>query len=103
TPAGAGPRPGPPPAGVRSAPAAVPLPPRAADPGIGREAARLPTGRRRARAAQRTVHVQIGRLEVTAAAPPGADRSTAARPGPTGRRAPALSLDDYLARGERRD
>ncbi|MFF5670659.1 hypothetical protein ACFY8S_11045 [Streptomyces hygroscopicus] len=103
TPAGAGPRPGPPPAGVRSAPAAVPLPPRAADPGIGREAARLPTGRRRARSAQRTVHVQIGRLEVTAAAPPGADRSTAARPGPTGRRAPALSLDDYLARGERRD
>ncbi|MBW8093176.1 hypothetical protein IGW14_35725 [Streptomyces hygroscopicus subsp. hygroscopicus] len=103
TPAGAGPRPGPSPAGVRSAPAAVPLPPRAADPGIGREAARLPTGRRRARSAQRTVHVQIGRLEVTAAAPPGADRSTAARPGPTGRRAPALSLDDYLARGERRD
>ncbi|CDR15913.1 hypothetical protein [Streptomyces iranensis] len=86
-----------------SAVAAAPPAPRVADPALGREAARLPAGRRRARPAQRTVHVQIGRLEVTAAAPPGADRTTGARAGTTGRRAPALSLEDYLARGERRD
>ncbi|MFJ2200136.1 hypothetical protein [Streptomyces violaceusniger] len=102
-PAAAGPRPGPPSGGGWPAVAAAPLPPRAADAAMGRDAARLPAGRRRGRTAQRTVHVQIGRLEVTAAAPPGADRAAAARPGPTGRRAPALSLDDYLARGERRD
>ncbi|WNE94947.1 hypothetical protein PS467_06090 [Streptomyces luomodiensis] len=102
-PAAAGPASGPPSAGVLSPAAAVPLPPRAAAAAMGRETAPLPAGRRRARSAQRTVHVQIGRLEVTAAAPPGADRSAAARPGATGRRAPALSLDDYLARGERRD
>ncbi|MGW7694044.1 hypothetical protein ACWGMA_35165, partial [Streptomyces asiaticus] len=90
-------------ADVWSAVAAAPLPPRAADAALGREAARLPAGRRRARSAQRTVHVQIGRLEVTAAAPPGADRPTGARAGTAGRRAPALSLEDYLARGERRD
>ncbi|GAA3371543.1 hypothetical protein GCM10017744_099690 [Streptomyces antimycoticus] len=102
-PAAAGPRPGPPSGGLWPAAAAAPLPPRAADAAMGRDAARLPAGRRRGRTAQRTVHVQIGRLEVTAAAPPGADRPAAARPGPTGRRAPALSLDDYLARGERRD
>ncbi|GAA2302395.1 hypothetical protein [Streptomyces violaceusniger] len=103
TPAAAGPSPGPPSADVWSAVAAAPLPPRATDPALGREAARVPAGRRRARSAQRTVHVQIGRLEVTAAAPPGADRTTGARAGTTGRRAPALSLEDYLARGERRD
>ncbi|MGW4074132.1 hypothetical protein ACWELB_11535 [Streptomyces asiaticus] len=103
TPGAAGSRPGPPSADVWSAVAAAPLPPRAADATPGREAARLPAGRRRARSAQRTVHVQIGRLEVTAAAPPGADRTTGARAGTTGRRAPALSLEDYLARGERRD
>ncbi|MCQ8192353.1 hypothetical protein [Streptomyces rugosispiralis] len=102
TPAAARPSPGLPSADVWSAVAAAP-PPRASDPALGREAARLPTGRRRARSAQRTVHVQIGRLEVTAAAPPGADRATGARAGTTGRRAPALSLEDYLARGERRD
>ncbi|WP_413811710.1 hypothetical protein [Streptomyces sp. OE57] len=101
TPAAAGHSPGLPSAGMRSAVAAAP-PPRVADPALGREAARLPAGRRRARSAQRTVHVQIGRLEVTAA-PPAADRTTGARAGATGRRAPALSLEDYLARGERRD
>ncbi|WP_413099298.1 hypothetical protein [Streptomyces sp. Inha503] len=103
TPAAAGPPPGLPSADVWSAVAAAPPPPRVADPALSREAARLPAGRRRARSAQRTVHVQIGRLEVTAAAPPGADRTTGARAGATGRRAPALSLEDYLARGERRD
>ncbi|MGA6158597.1 hypothetical protein ACPEIC_35195 [Stenotrophomonas sp. NPDC087984] len=102
-PAAAGPRPGPPSGGLWPAAAAAPLPPRTADPAVGRDGARLPAGRRRGRTAQRTVHVQIGRLEVTAAAPPGADRAAPARPGTAGRRAPALSLDDYLARGERRD
>ncbi|MGV9847835.1 hypothetical protein ACWDWU_03385 [Streptomyces sp. NPDC003442] len=103
TPTAARPSPGLPSADVWSALAAAPLRPRAADPALGREAARLPAGRRRARSAQRTVHVQIGRLEVTAAAPPGVDRATGARAGTTERRAPALSLEDYLARGERRD
>ncbi|MER7106993.1 hypothetical protein ABT360_04560, partial [Streptomyces sp. NPDC000229] len=52
---------------------------------------------------KRVVHVQIGRLEVSAAPPPGTPRAGTDRSGPTGRRAPALSLDDYLARGERRN
>ncbi|MEV0603441.1 hypothetical protein AB0I82_29675 [Streptomyces sp. NPDC050315] len=56
-------------------------------------------GRRGQRPAERVVHVQIGRLEVSAAGPD--------RPAPGGRtargdrRGPALSLADYLARGER--
>ncbi|POX40255.1 hypothetical protein C3486_14320 [Streptomyces sp. Ru73] len=59
-------------------------------------------GRRGQRPAERVVHVQIGRLEVSAA---GAERPAAggrgtARPE---RRGPALSLADYLARGERTD
>ncbi|MET8677330.1 hypothetical protein ABZW18_07015 [Streptomyces sp. NPDC004647] len=48
------------------------------------------------------MHVQIGRLEVSAAPPPGSGRPAAARPEHTGRRAPALSLEDYLTRGEKR-
>ncbi|RNG13836.1 hypothetical protein EEJ42_31585, partial [Streptomyces botrytidirepellens] len=59
--------------------------------------------RRRPRAAERVVHVQIGRLEVSAADPSGPGRTAAARPEQTGRRAPTLSLDDYLSRGEKRD
>ncbi|NLU71912.1 hypothetical protein HCC61_04300 [Streptomyces sp. HNM0575] len=60
-------------------------------------AARRGGGRRQ----ERVVHVQIGRLEVTAATPPGAARDGA---GGTGRQAggrpvPTVSLDDYLARG----
>ncbi|MFI8997177.1 hypothetical protein [Streptomyces sp. NPDC053542] len=56
-------------------------------------------GRRGQRPAERVVHVQIGRLEVSAAGP---DRpATGARAGRADRRGPALSLADYLARGER--
>ncbi|MFE3598874.1 hypothetical protein [Streptomyces sp. NPDC059142] len=87
--------------------------PRAADPGrarprdsdttTARGAAQGGVGRRAPRPAERVVHVQIGRLEVSAAPPPGGPRPAADRPDPTGRRAPALTLDDYLARGERRN
>ncbi|MGI5470436.1 hypothetical protein [Streptomyces sp. CA-132043] len=65
-----------------------------------RDAARAAAaGRRGQRPAERVVHVQIGRLEVSAA---GADRPAATgRPGRTDRRGPALSLADYLTRGER--
>ncbi|GAA0488712.1 hypothetical protein [Streptomyces olivaceiscleroticus] len=65
-----------------------------------RDAARAAAaGRRGQRPAERVVHVQIGRLEVSAA---GAERpATGTRASRTDRRAPALSLADYLARGER--
>ncbi|MFF4602042.1 hypothetical protein ACFY12_04675 [Streptomyces sp. NPDC001339] len=56
------------------------------------------SGRRGQRGAERVVHVQIGRLEVHAASTerlPGSGR-----PARTERRAPSLSLADYLARGE---
>ncbi|SCK08508.1 hypothetical protein [Streptomyces sp. WMMB 322] len=54
-----------------------------------------------ARPAERVVHVQIGRLEVSAATPPGAGRGGAGEPGrqQTGRTAPTVSLETYLARG----
>lgn len=56
-------------------------------------------GRRGQRSAERVVHVQIGRLEVSAA---GAERPAAGgRPARAERREPSLSLADYLARGER--
>ncbi|MFE0374331.1 hypothetical protein ACFW1M_01865 [Streptomyces inhibens] len=56
-------------------------------------------GRRGQRGAERVVHVQIGRLEVSAA---GAERPAAGgRPARTERREPSLSLADYLARGGR--
>ncbi|WP_037959117.1 hypothetical protein [Streptomyces violens] len=56
-------------------------------------------GRRGQRPAERVVHVQIGRLEVSAVGP---DRpATGARASRPDRRGPALSLADYLARGER--
>ncbi|MFG2209068.1 hypothetical protein [Streptomyces sp. NPDC048638] len=62
----------------------------------GRAAA---AGRRGQRGAERVVHVQIGRLEVSAA---GAERPAAdGRAARTERREPSLSLADYLARGER--
>ncbi|MFC9424406.1 hypothetical protein [Streptomyces sp. NPDC056987] len=77
--------------------------PRDSDTTTARGAAQGGVGRRAPRPAERVVHVQIGRLEVSAAPPPGGPRPAADRPGPTGRRAPALTLDDYLARGERRN
>ncbi|WP_407287666.1 hypothetical protein [Streptomyces sp. BP-8] len=56
-------------------------------------------GRRGQRGAERVVHVQIGRLEVSAA---GAERPAAGgRPARPQRSEPSLSLADYLARGER--
>ncbi|UKY52245.1 hypothetical protein [Streptomyces inhibens] len=56
-------------------------------------------GRRGQRGAERVVHVQIGRLEVSAA---GTERPAAGgRPPRTERREPSLSLADYLARGGR--
>ncbi|MFI1847304.1 hypothetical protein [Streptomyces sp. NPDC020480] len=88
------------------APAAAAAPPslRAGDAGLGREAARAPVTRRRSKPAERVVHVQIGRLEVSAAgtAASGGGRPPGARPEHAGRRAPALSLQDYLTRGETR-
>ena len=76
--------------------------PRSADAAAARGAALSGVGRRAPRPAERVVHVQIGRLEVSAAPPPGADRADSARTD-AGRRAPALTLDDYLSRGEKRD
>ncbi|WP_411088583.1 hypothetical protein [Streptomyces sp. 061-3] len=99
TPAAAVPR-----AADTAAPAAsAPARPRGADTAVARGAALNGVGRRPPRPAERVVHVQIGRLEVSAAPPPGASRPAGGRPDHTGRRAPALTLDDYLSRGERRD
>ncbi|MFD7505952.1 hypothetical protein [Streptomyces sp. NPDC059850] len=87
-------------AAARAAMASSPLPSATAGPATDRAAARTAAVRRRPNAAERVVHVQIGRLEVSAAEPPG--RRPAARPEQAGRRGPALSLDDYLSRGEKR-
>nr|WTB34343.1 hypothetical protein OG781_36910 [Streptomyces sp. NBC_00830] len=88
-----------------AAPQAVSAParPRGADTAVARGAALNGVGRRAPRPAERVVHVQIGRLEVSAAPAPGASRPEGGRPDHTGRRAPALTLDDYLSRGEKRD
>ncbi|MEU9012267.1 hypothetical protein AB0D12_21365 [Streptomyces sp. NPDC048479] len=83
--------------------ASAPARPRGADTAAARGAALAGVGRRAPRPAERVVHVQIGRLEVSAAPPPGASRTAGGRPEHTGRRAPALTLDDYLSRGEKRD
>ncbi|GHJ35084.1 hypothetical protein [Streptomyces sp. TS71-3] len=59
-----------------------------------RGAARAAAGRRGARGGERTVHVQIGRLEVSA----GGAGSGARRPAPAQeRQGPAVSLAEYLA------
>ncbi|MEV7084838.1 hypothetical protein AB0O07_02850 [Streptomyces sp. NPDC093085] len=93
------------PPGLSAPPAPPPLAgrtrPRDTDTAAVRGAAQAGAGRRTSRPAERVVHVQIGRLEVSAAPPPAAPRPAADRPGPAGRRAPVLTLDDYLARGER--
>ncbi|QXE38331.1 hypothetical protein KQY30_32950 [Streptomyces sp. GMY02] len=75
--------------------------PRDADTVVARGAAANGVGRRASRTPERVVHVQIGRLEVSAATAPGASVRTPA--GRTGRAAPALTLDAYLARGETRN
>ncbi|MEH0422086.1 hypothetical protein [Streptomyces sp. B21-083] len=79
----------------RAAVSAAPRP-SAADTTAAREAVRQATARRPGRAPEQVVEVRIGRLEVTAAAPPGGTRrrtTAAERPGAT------VSLADYLARG----
>ncbi|MFG2226853.1 hypothetical protein [Streptomyces sp. NPDC048644] len=89
------------------APAAAPVPAGAARPrgdlaaAVRGAAARQGAGRRSGRPAERVVHVQIGRLEVTAAG--GQPRGEAAAPARTARRGPALSLTDYLSRDEKRN
>ncbi|WP_406264301.1 hypothetical protein OHT93_04045 [Streptomyces sp. NBC_00191] len=83
--------------------ASAPARPRGSDTAAARGAALSGVGRRAPRPAERVVHVQIGRLEVSAAPPPGASRPAGGRPEHTGRRTPALTLDDYLSRGEKRD
>ncbi|MEU0372737.1 hypothetical protein ABZ070_21205 [Streptomyces sp. NPDC006283] len=97
------------PAAAAPAPPAAPSPavaapavPRGSDSSAARSAALGSVGRRAPKPAERVVHVQIGRLEVTAAAPPGADRRPAG-PSRPGRAAPVLTLDDYLSRGGKRD
>ncbi|WP_419993654.1 hypothetical protein [Streptomyces boninensis] len=87
----------PPPGTGAAAVSAAPSPrPGAADTALARTAARV-AGRRGARAAaERTVHVQIGRLEVSAAGAGGGRPAEGRRD--EGRRAPAVSLADYLAR-----
>ncbi|MFD4690340.1 hypothetical protein [Streptomyces sp. NPDC058463] len=86
-------------------PRAAVLPtPRDSDTAAARGAALASVGRRAPRPAERVVHVQIGRLEVSAAPPPGANGSPAGRPAqPAGRPAPVLTLADYLSRGGKRD
>ncbi|MCB5911736.1 hypothetical protein LIU39_31060, partial [Streptomyces sp. SF28] len=64
-------------------------------------AARQAAGRRGGRPAERVVHVQIGRLEVTATG--GQARGEAAGPARKARPGPALSLTDYLSRDEKRN
>ncbi|MFE9727846.1 hypothetical protein ACFYQ5_30845 [Streptomyces sp. NPDC005794] len=77
--------------------------PRGSDSTAARGAALGSVGRRAPRPAERVVHVQIGRLEVSAAPPPGANAAPAGRPAQrTGRPAPVLTLDDYLSRGGKR-
>ncbi|MGY5124737.1 hypothetical protein [Streptomyces nigrescens] len=78
----------------------TPLRPRTDELPTARNTARTTApGRRGQRAAERVVHVQIGRVEVSAAGPERP--AEAGRPARTDRREPALSLADYLARGER--
>ncbi|MCX4677176.1 hypothetical protein OG413_18035 [Streptomyces sp. NBC_01433] len=82
----------------------APVEPRGSDTAAARGAAPGSVGRRAPRPADRVVHVRIGRLEVSAAAPPGASGSPGGRTAQqTGRPAPVLTLDDYLSRGGKRD
>lgn len=91
------------PAAAAPALAAAPAVPRRSD-SVARGAAPGSLGRRAPRPAERVVHVQIGRLEVSAAPRPGANAAPAERPAQrTGRPAPVLTLDDYLSRGGKRD
>ncbi|WP_405689907.1 hypothetical protein [Streptomyces sp. NBC_00057] len=87
------------PPGTNAASAITPSPlrPSAADTAAARDAVRQAAGRRSGRGGEQVVHVQIGRLEVTAAAPPS-DSSRTQSP-PARRSGATVSLEDYLARG----
>ncbi|MEU5716792.1 hypothetical protein AB0G71_13565 [Streptomyces sp. NPDC020403] len=94
------------PAQVAAAPAraAALAPAQGPDSAAARGAALGSVGRRAPRPAERVVHVQIGRLEVSAAPPPGANASPAVPPAPpAGRPAPVLTLGDFLSRGGKGD
>ncbi|KPC59401.1 hypothetical protein ADL29_35005 [Streptomyces chattanoogensis] len=98
--------PSPAPRGAQAAPRAVAaaLRPRTDEVPAPRDAARAAAAARRGqRPAERVVHVQIGRLEVSAAGAERPARGTAARPERTERRGPSLSLADYLSRDEKRN
>ncbi|WP_411145381.1 hypothetical protein [Streptomyces sp. x-80] len=105
---GDGPAPTAAPAPARPGPDAGPrvvtpaLRPRTDEARAARGAARTTAaGRRGQRPAERVVHIQIGRLEVSAAGP---DRPAAGgRPTRTERRGPSLSLAEYLSRDEMRN
>ncbi|MFB8032434.1 hypothetical protein ACFC5Z_05675 [Streptomyces sp. NPDC056004] len=92
--------PAPVPRGADAAAVAVPAPlrPSAMDTAAARDAVRQAPGRRGARGGEQVVHVQIGRLEVTAA---GASSPDTRRAGPSApvRQGATVSLQDYLARG----
>jgi hypothetical protein len=90
-------------AGVVSSATAPPVRPRSTDAAMARGAARSSAGRRGSRPSEQVVHVQIGRLEVSAAGAADGNRAAASRPVPPGRQAPVMSLNDYLSRGGKRD
>lgn len=91
------------PTGAPIAPAPTTARPRPVDSAAARPAARSGTGRRQQQPAERVVHVQIGRLEVSAAAPGSRDPRNAAAPDRRpGRPAPTLALDAFLSREEKR-
>lgn len=88
------------PSAADAAAVAVPAPlrPSAVDAAAARDAARQSAGRRGARGGEQVVHVQIGRLEVTAAGAPSSDTGRAGRSAPV-RQGATVSLQEYLARG----
>ncbi|MFB7212920.1 hypothetical protein [Streptomyces sp. NPDC056255] len=83
---------------VAATPVPAPLRPSAVDTAAARDAARQSSGRRGARGGEQVVHVQIGRLEVTAAGAPSPDTRRAGPSAPA-RQGATVSLQDYLARG----
>ncbi|MFJ2584919.1 hypothetical protein [Streptomyces sp. NPDC087538] len=76
----------------------APLRPSAMNTAAARDAVRQSPGRRGARGGEQVVHVQIGRLEVTAAGAPSPDTQRAGPSAPV-RQGATVSLQDYLARG----
>ncbi|MFC9755490.1 hypothetical protein [Streptomyces sp. NPDC056921] len=95
---GAASAPVPPGADVAATAVPAPLRPGAMDAAAARNAVRQSPGRRGARGGEQVVHVQIGRLEVTAAGAPSPDTRRAGPSAPA-RQGATVSLQDYLARG----